>query len=294
MSPSARCPVCSSERSLPFGERDGYVIRRCRRCDHIAVVNMPSPAELDRVYARYSYEDRHLGSIPPFVFEVLAGVVRTYEPHRRTGRILDVGFGAGALLAAAKRAGWETHGIETSSLAVQQARENALGSVRHGDFLAEPYPTASFDVVAMDGVIEHLLQPGAFLRRARELLTPGGLLYVTVPHGRGFSARVLGADWSVCAPPEHLHLFSLPSMRWLLRAEGFNTHRILTKGINPHEIVRRFRPRREERFDRVATSYALNARVTGSRGGRFLKTALNRALDAARLGDNIVAYGLRP
>jgi SAM-dependent methyltransferase len=291
------CPICGSGRSLPFGVRDGYALLRCRACDHVAVANVPTPDELDRIYERYSYDERHLGAIPAFVSEVLDEVVATFAPYRRTGRLLDVGFGAGSLLAAARRAGWETHGIETSALAVRQAREDLLGDTRHGDFLTEPYPASSFDVIAIDGVLEHLIEPRRFVTRARDLLVPGGLLYVTVPHGRGLSARVCGAEWSVCAPPEHLHLFSRRSLSRLLSDAGFARVGLLTKGMNPYEILRRVR-RTHPRdggpcFDRVESSYALNARLTGSRIGRLIKGLANAVLNATRLGDNVVAYATK-
>lgn len=256
---------------------------------------MPTPAELDALYARYSYDSRDLETVPDFVASILAGVIASFEPYRRTGRFLDVGFGAGSLLRAAKAGGWETHGIEFSRLAVEQARANGFEHAIEGDFLNAPYSAGHFDVVAMDGVIEHLTNPAAFMRHAQLLLRPGGLLYITAPHGSGLSRRLLGAAWSVCAPPEHLHLFSRRSARRALRAAGFTDIDLSTRGVNPYEILNHVRgrvraaPSGAHSFDRVESSYRLNGALVGNPAGRVFKQLVNGVLSATGLGDQLVA-----
>ena len=261
---------------------------------------MPSADELARLYERYSYDHRGLTAVPQFVHPILEGVVRSFAPYRATNRLLDVGFGAGSLLKAAVAEGWATYGIETSALAVTQAREHGLGEVVHGDFLTAPFPNGWFDVIALDGVIEHLIDPVSFARRARELLTPSGLFYVTAPHGRGLSARWLGVAWSVWAPPEHLHLFSTRSIAVCLDRAGFSARSVNTRGVNPYELLRRVPSARQQprgapaaaRFNRVDSSYQLNRRLMASPAGRGLKWLANAALDVARLGDSVVSYAV--
>jgi 2-polyprenyl-3-methyl-5-hydroxy-6-metoxy-1,4-benzoquinol methylase len=58
-------------------------------------------------------------------------------------------------------------------------------------------------------VLEHAREPRTLIRAARQLLRPGGSFYVTTPHARGLSERLLGMKWSVVSPPEHLQLFSI-------------------------------------------------------------------------------------
>jgi SAM-dependent methyltransferase len=292
---AATCPICGGHRLQPLGSHGEYRLARCRICQHSFVINLPTADTLRMVYERYSYDVRHLQAVPAFVFPILTGVVTTFASHRRTNRLLDVGFGAGALLRVATDRGWEAHGIETSALAVRQARANGVAHVIEGDFFAAPYREGLFDVIVMDGVLEHLPEPAKFVQKAARLLRPAGLFYATTPHGRGLSGRLLGTSWSVSAPPEHLHLFSRGSMVRCLRNAGFSGVRVQTRGTNPYELVaylrRRLRPSAAGiSFDRVTSSYRLNEALVSSRNGRIVKQVVNGVLDWTRLGDGLAVY----
>jgi SAM-dependent methyltransferase len=260
---------------------------------------MPSDAVLGALYDSYSYETNHLENIPEFVQRSLADLVRAFAPHRSLNRWLDVGFGAGTILVAAKRDGWEVHGLEKSRLAVVQARAAGFTEAREGDFLQSPYDVDSFDVVTLAGVVEHLVDPQPFFHQARRLLRPGGVLFVSTPNSRSLSALALGLRWSVVAPPEHLNLFSKSSLEMALRIAGFDDPLIRTEGFNPYEVVTRWRrsspstdTKRSEGDVRGAAegAYALNAVLMRSSIGRGVKRLANTALTVTRLGDELKAW----
>lgn len=52
--------------------------------------------------------------------------------------------------------------------------------------LTKTYPSG-FDVIVASDMIEHLVNPGAFLKCARKHLAPGGELIITTPHAYGFA-----------------------------------------------------------------------------------------------------------
>lgn len=283
------CPVCASAgRRRRIGEKAGYEFWRCGTCDCRYAGRVPSKAELDRFYEGY-YADPDV-KLPAFVRRRLAEIVSGFDPYRKGGKLLDVGFGAGALLTAAGEAGWECWGTEMSPTVVEAGRKRGW-SVVFGDLCEAELPLAGFDVVCLVEVLEHLEDPLTYLRRARSLLRPGGLLYATTPNGSSLNGRVLGMDWTVYAPPEHLQLFTPPAMAVALRAAGFTRWTVRTEGLNPAELSQKVRGRaREEAPGRVETGYALNERLSGGAGPRLVKRLANTTLACLRAGDTLKIF----
>lgn len=302
-----RCPVCSGPPRPLHGSgcADAWI---CGECAHTYVRTLPTAAEAADVYALYGYDRLDDEPLPQFLDSILDALIASFERHRDNGRLLDVGFGAGGLLTVAQRRGWSTFGIELSRAAVERGRAIGLGEVVQGNFLEAPFPDGHFDVIVMTELVEHLFEPLPFLQKAAALLRPGGLLYMTTPHGRGLSGRVLGASWSVLRPPEHLQLFSLDSMRRSLATAGFRHADVYTQGLLPHELIAKLRARLPKpspsrrsgtapvshAFEgRVTRGYALNAALMQNRVGRALKASANRALRASRLGDSLRVEAVR-
>jgi SAM-dependent methyltransferase len=280
------CPGCSAADSQTIGEVGGFRMERCRRCRTLFSARVPGPAEAAAYYDDYYGADNL--EVPSFVHRRLDQLVRSLEPHRRLGRWLDVGSGAGALIGAARGNGWEVVGTEVAAAAAEATRARGF-DVRIGDLSELRLAPATFDVVSMVEVVEHVAQPAALLAAAHTVLRPGGVLYITTPHGRGVSGRALGMKWSVVAPPEHLQLFSLKGLRAALRAAGFSAHSARTHAVNPSELLGALRSGQSRAGGncRVDASYRLNESLSSSRSGTLVKQIVNAALSATRLGDSI-------
>lgn len=288
------CPVCAAPARF-VGVKQTFSWHRCRRCRHLFVSNLPGDGELARIYRRYSYDSGGaLEVVPAFIAGQLKALAYSFEPYSGSRRMLDVGFGAGALLRAFADAGWDVFGIETSELAVRAAHEHGFSNTICGDFLTAAYSTGTFDLIVMTELLEHVKNPDAFVAQALRLLRTDGVLYLTTPNGFGANARVLGLDWTVVAPPEHLSLFSRRSLSLALSKAGFRVLSVRTTGLNPIELIGRLRSDRASHQakappDRVGTSYALNERMTRNRSGQILKGLANYVLTATGTGDSLKA-----
>jgi SAM-dependent methyltransferase len=167
----------------------------------------------------------------PSYFEGQAGYFEAHADRFRrlwngsgVPRALDVGAGLGKAMAALERCGFETYGIEPSTVFRERAIANGIdrdrlrpGSVEDADF-----EEGSFDFVTFGAVLEHLQDPAAALTNAVRWLTPGGLIHVEVPSANWLIARLLnlanrvrGFDYvtnlSPMHPPYHLYEFTLDS-----------------------------------------------------------------------------------
>jgi SAM-dependent methyltransferase len=106
-------------------------------------------------------------------------------PHLRPGQsLLDVGCGPGTITAdlALLVAPGEVVGLDAAAEVVDQARARAEGlgvaNLRFevGDLFALGYPDASFDVVHLHQVLQHVREPVAALVELRRVLRPDGVL----------------------------------------------------------------------------------------------------------------------
>jgi SAM-dependent methyltransferase len=245
-------------------------------------------AEEVKDYGSFYAEERNL-AVPEFVLGRLEETVASLEPYRSgLNRWLDIGCGTGTLLRAAANRGWDPVGTEVADAAVDAVRAQGLEALlgETGDL---DLPAAGFDVVSMVEVIEHVADPDSLLADAAQLVRPGGALYLTTPHGRSLSARVLRIRWSVITPPDHLQLFSAPGLHKALGRAGLTAASTATHGVNPYELRAGLRSGRERAGtpSTTETSYRLNESLSTRRTGAAVKRAVNAALSATRLGDTL-------
>src|SRR3984957_7683298 len=106
-------------------------------------------------------------------------------PELRPGqRLLDVGCGPGTITAdlALLVAPGDVVGIDAAADVVTQAQEHAQGlgvenlRFEAADLFALGFPDASFDVIHVHQVLQHLVDPVAALVELRRVLRPGGVL----------------------------------------------------------------------------------------------------------------------
>lgn len=143
------------------------------------------------------------------------------------GRILDVGCSYGWFLQTAASRGWETTGIEATDATARDAREAGL-DVRTGTIEDAGLPEASYDVVCLWDVLEHVPAVDSFIGEIHRVLKPGGLLAVNSPNIDSVMARQAGADWSWLLLPHHVWQFTPGSMRATLQSRGFAVERLRT------------------------------------------------------------------
>jgi SAM-dependent methyltransferase len=289
------CAACGSNDAQPLGNKHGLEVVSCRKCS--TVYTPYSPWYSSEFYYETYYKAESL-SAPAFVQTRLEEITSEFSSYRQTNRLLDIGCGAGSLLAAAQKNGWQGQGLDVSPNAVKHVRELGF-EVFQGELREAQFPSQHFDVITAAELLEHLPEPRLLLDEVARLLRPGGLFWTTTPHARGLSARVLGLKWRCIWPPEHLQLFSAGGLKALMLDVGFRDIRIKTTGGNPMEILHAMGGKKDapktvdQYFDRVLTSYQLNESLMKSRPRRALKEIVNGVLNISRLGDSLKVFATR-
>jgi SAM-dependent methyltransferase len=152
--------------------------------------------------------------------------------------VVDIGCAYGPFLDALAESGLPGYGVDVSPEAVTFVRKK----------LGVPAVCAAFEelgrkslphrvsAVTMWYVIEHFQQTDLALRKAADLLPPGGVLAFSTPNGRGISARRELRDFLQNSPGDHFTIFSPRGLRKLLSGYGLDLRRIRVTGHHPERF----------------------------------------------------------
>jgi len=221
---ASSCPSCSgTEARGLFSSNNGYDILRCSRCG-LVFTGLHGVAPPSSLYPEFDQSDRML---PLLMRRGLSVFMRQREAIVRkvksSGRLLDFGCGSGAFAHWMARAGYDVVGLEPFSLGESAAFERVL-------LIREPLESAlptlgRFDVVTLWQVLEHLPRPNEILGQLARLLTPGGVLIVSVPNFHSWQSRLFRGHWFHLDPPRHIIHFEAHTLENVLRQAGLQTIR---------------------------------------------------------------------
>lgn len=214
--------------------KGSYSIVRCKACSLVYSHEVPTPAELEKIYSEsfFMVGEKFTGESksPSFVNARQRVKELLSLPGLGTNRWLDVGCATGEFVLAAEPYVAEVKGVEMSPYAAERARARGIGNVTQGDFLEVDLDPRGFDVVCMWDFIEHVPDPAANLRKAFDILNTGGHLVLTTGDVESVVARLMGRYWHLMIPPRHLYFFSPETMGRMLKKAGFGSVSITRPG----------------------------------------------------------------
>ena len=97
-------------------------------------------------------------------------------------RILDIGCGVGAFVRRLREFSPQVYGFDIDRESVTTAAAEGLPNLALAVGEHLPYPDASFDVIFLHEVLEHVDDDVATLKEARRVLAPGGRVVIFVPN----------------------------------------------------------------------------------------------------------------
>lgn len=236
------CLLCErptpGEEVYAFGP---YVLRRCQQCGLEFLDPRPSPGDLPSLYDERYFCSADSETRGYDCYEAdRVNLLKTFRRRLRAltrhfagsvpRRLLDVGCALGDFLALAAEAGWEVSGVEISEWAAAEARRRFGLDVRQGGLDTVDFPAATFDLITMWDVLEHLPDPRRAVRRCHDLLKAGGVLALTTPNTGGLLRKLTGRNWVEYKIPEHLYFFNPATIAALLAKSGFRPLTIRSEG----------------------------------------------------------------
>ncbi len=221
--------------------RGGCVIDRCERCGHVVRDLGRCPAD---------HRDLAYGGEPTLDRIRLDLTYRELVRDGLPDRVLEIGYGAGALLRRFLDAGAQVSGVDPDQLLVDVdplVRER--GDLRVGGIEDATDLPAGQDLVYGVHVLEHVTDPHRALTAARRLVRPGGRVTFLTPAGDGAGLERYGAAWWMLEDPTHIRFFTEDSLTRAAEAAGFvdiEVRRLLldSLSVDAASIARAIRPRR--------------------------------------------------
>jgi 2-polyprenyl-3-methyl-5-hydroxy-6-metoxy-1,4-benzoquinol methylase len=142
-------------------------------------------------------------------------------------RLLEVGCGNGSMLEKMQKRGWRVEGVEFDPECVE--RVEARGLKCYGRDLRElALPEKTFDAIYLGHVIEHLYEPGSFLKECWRVLKRDGHLVMTTPSSQSWGHKHYRQDWRGLESPRHLQIFNPRSLLRLTQESSFDRCRVHT------------------------------------------------------------------
>ena len=166
---------------------------KCPRCSFL-FADGDELSELTALYEQLA-DPEYENTQEPRALQMEWILRRTLELKAGARTALDVGAGAGLLVAACRRRGLDAVGVEPSRSLVEAApRANGV-ELLHGVLPHPQLAQRQFDLVFLVDVLEHVADPLALLRHCAARLAPGGLFVVVTPDVGSVAAQALGRRW---------------------------------------------------------------------------------------------------
>jgi 2-polyprenyl-3-methyl-5-hydroxy-6-metoxy-1,4-benzoquinol methylase len=153
--------------------------------------------------------------------------IHQHIPEKMGQRLLDIGSAYGFFLMFAKKCGLDVMGLEISTETSEYARRHGI-EVLSSSLTQASLDNDSFDIVTMNNVLEHTLDPLAELQKAHSILKSSGILYIGVPNWDSLVCQVDGYHWKMKSWPNHLFYFTAETLTRMVTKAGFTVKESFT------------------------------------------------------------------
>jgi SAM-dependent methyltransferase len=227
---------CPGRPFLEVDDNQGAVTTRLVQCPACSLV-FESPRPTTDAIARF-YADTALwtnstdaeGNRRSYVNELeqkrrpFGELATRIRGRKSSGRLLDVGSGPGLLELELPE--FDVVGLEPCAYIAEVGTAHLHTHIEQRRLEDADFPEASFDVVVMKYVLDHMEEPFAALTRARQLLRPDGLLVIAdLINIESFCARFFREGFRLIHPM-HFTYFAPKTITAHLERAGFSVERI--------------------------------------------------------------------
>jgi SAM-dependent methyltransferase len=150
---------------------------------------------------------------------------------RRGARLLEIGSGMGHLVGQLEDT-FETYGLDLNHWAVKQSKSVVQKTQLQTASAQElPYQDASFNLVIIKHIVEHLPDPEKAIREIGRITEPGGTLILATPNLDSMLKPWKGERWIGYQDPTHISLKHPAEWLDYIRSAGFQPVKYFSDGF---------------------------------------------------------------
>lgn len=218
------------------------------RYGYFELKSKPTQVELERFYkeqyyqkSKGAYSKSYSASEVEFINNRInrkySMIKSSFKKNNRKLNFLDIGCGEGWALSFFKNNGWNVLGLDYSIYGVESINpdckdyvipNNIYDSVRK--LINE---ARKFDLILMDNVLEHLLDPEQFIQRLKKIIYTEGFLIVEVPNDFSIIQKYAIDKDHIKEPfwikqPDHISYFNASGLKNLFYSKGWDLNYLST------------------------------------------------------------------
>lgn len=160
------------------------------------VDNKPTLDELEEYYSKMYYQENkgsyQKGYSPEELALIKAKLSQKWEFIKKirgndsSGYLLDVGCGEGFTLSFFRNLQWKVRGLDYNAYGLEVQNPTCHDCLVTGDVFKlmedEFYSNNRYDIIWLQNVLEHVLEPITLMNSLHDLLDKNGILVITVPN----------------------------------------------------------------------------------------------------------------
>lgn len=216
-----KCPWCGSEKAQinlwlkdEFLSKEDFHICECLNCGLSYTMPRPNKEKIGEYYKSeeyYSHQENKKGFIPR-LYESVKKVNLKHKYNLATqglnvGKMLDIGCGVGDFLHTAEEHGWTCTGVEPSEDAKAIAKTKTKANIINSEDM-EKIPDASFDLITMWHVLEHVDDLKWQIEQLHRLTKTKGRIVIAVPNYKSYDGQYYKELWAAYDVPRHMSHFN--------------------------------------------------------------------------------------
>ena len=232
------CLICGKEKyssflslgDLEYEKSGKYSFNSCKLCSLTWITPLLDQKGLEELYP----PDYHgFNTNSNFLISKLYSLVyyfrfRKYSKYlsSKSFRLLDVGCADASYFKKLSKSikNLECYGVENNSAVVEKAKNEGL-SIFLGTIDDVP-KNLSFDLIIMNNLLEHVIDPLEELKTAKGFLKLGGKIFLETPNTDSWDFKIMKRYWGGLHTPRHTFLFNPNSISSISKQAKLSLNKI--------------------------------------------------------------------